>query len=230
MRKNFTIVFVIISLISAGMANAQRFLGAISAGVNVTQVDGDEIYGFKHWGFNLGPSVMLPFGKGKKWDVTMELLFSQYGSYEKYAPVDTFPRPYYQLNLDYVQIPVLIHFTDKNAVSGGVGFSYGQLVAVKEVEHGVRTETNLQGPYSNSDFDVLADIRIKLWQRLWFNFRYAYSMVKIRTRVFHNADHPTDPNYDWTRQQYNNVLTFRFTYVFNQEIIHKKQTKPKNLK
>jgi hypothetical protein len=227
MKKGITIFIILISVFFIKEVDGQRILGALSAGVNATQVDGDELYGFKHYGFNIGPSVIIPFTKSKKWSVTMELLFSQYGSYEKYADIDTLPRPYYKLNLDYVQIPVLVHFTDKNIVAGGVGFSYGQLVAVSEWEHGQRTETNLQGPYKKNDFNVLADVKIKLWQRLWFNFRYAYSMVKIRTRVFHDQNHPLNPAYDWTRDQYNNVLTFRLTYVFNQEIIYKKQTKPK---
>jgi hypothetical protein len=141
--------------------------------------------------------------------------------------VDTLPRPYYKLNLDYVQVPILVHFTDKNAVAGGLGFSYGQLVDVKEWEHGQRTETNLQGPYTKSDIDVLADVKIKLWQRLWLNFRYSYSIFKIRTRLFHDQLYPNNPNLDHTRYQFNNDLSFRLTYVFNQEIIHKKQTKPK---
>ncbi len=226
MKKFFTILILILPFLFIKQAYAQRFLGAFSAGVNITQVDGDEIYGYHHYGFNVGPSVLIPFTKNKKWSVTLELLYSQLGSYEKYANVDTLPRPYYKLNLDYVEIPVLVHFTDKNVIAGGLGFSYGQLVDVKEWEHGKRTETNLQGPYSKSDLDVLADIKIKLWQRLWLNFRYAYSMMKIRTRIFHNQLYPNNPEYDWTRQQYNNVVTFRLTYVFNQEIIHKKKTKP----
>ncbi len=228
MKKFFTLLIFIASFFFIEQAYSQRILGAFSAGMNMTQVDGDEIYGFHHYGFNGGPSVIIPFTKNKKWTVTLELIYSQAGSYQKVGPNDTTGQrqPYYKLNLDYAEIPVLVHFTDKNAVSGGLGFSYGQLVNVKEWEHDSLTINNLQGPYKKSDIDFLVDIKVKLWQRLWLNFRYSYSMVKIRTRVFQNQLYPT-PNNDWTRQQYNNILTFRLTYVFNQEIIHKKQTKPK---
>ena len=218
MKKSLLTGILLLSIIFIGQGYAQRIQGALSAGVNITQVDGDDIYGFKHYGLNIGPSVLIPFTKSKKWDVQLELLYSQVGSYEKYAPVDTLPRPYYHLNLDYVQIPVIVHFTDKNVVSGGLGISYGQLVNVKEWEHDSLTINSLQSPYKKYDLDVIADVKIKLWQRLWFNFRYSYSMLKIRTRVFLTGE---------TRYQYNNDLTFRLTYVFNQEIIHKKQTKPK---
>lgn len=226
MKKSIPAIIFIFSLLLTIESYSQRILGVVSAGVNITQVDGDEIYGFKHYGINIGPSVIIPFTRNRKWDVTLELVYSQIGSYEKYANIDTLPRPYYKLNLDYAQVPVMVHFTDKNVVSGGLGFSYGQLVDVKEWEHGQRTETNLQGPYKKSDVDVLADIKIKLWQRLWLNFRYAYSIIKIRTRIFHNQLYPNNPAYDWTRYQYNNALTFRLTYVFNQELIYKKKTKP----
>jgi len=74
---------------------------------------------------------------------------------------------------------------------------------------------------------VLVDIKIKLWQRLWLNFRYTYSMLNFGRELYHNQLYPNNPNLDHTRKLYNNELAFRFTYVFNQEIIHKKQTKPK---
>src|ERR1017187_5070363 len=140
MKKHILVFILFISILFIREANAQRIFGALSVGMNITQVDGDEIYGYKHYGLNIGPSVLIPFTKNKKWTVTMELLYSQVGSYEKYANVDTLPRPYYKLNLDYVEIPVLVHFVDKNAVAFGLGFSYGQLVNVKEWEHGVRID------------------------------------------------------------------------------------------
>ncbi|MDP4282617.1 MAG: hypothetical protein Q8867_10790, partial [Bacteroidota bacterium] len=68
---------VLLLMLVSGKAFSQHFLGAVSAGINLSQVDGDMVWGFKHVGFNGGPSVMFPFGKDKKWSATMELLFSQ---------------------------------------------------------------------------------------------------------------------------------------------------------
>ena len=217
------LICLILLLISSYNVYSQRVLGAIAAGMNLSQVDGDEIYGFNKVGFNIGPSAIIPFGKTKKFSVNFELLFSQKGSYEKIGPSDTTgePQPYYKLKLDYVEVPVFVRYTDRNLVSGGLGFSYGQLVGVKEIEHGTRTETNLQGPYTLADFEVLADVQLRIWQRLWFNVRYSYSLVPIRHRHYKVAI----PNgYDeWDRAQYNNVISFRLIYVFNQELINKKE-------
>ncbi|MDP4281405.1 MAG: porin family protein, partial [Bacteroidota bacterium] len=193
------------------------------AGINLSQVDGDMVWGFKHVGFNGGPSVMFPFGKDKKWSATMELLFSQEGSYEKNPEVNStgMQKPYYKLNLDYVQIPLMIHYKDKDIIAGGLGLSYGQLVNVKEIQHGIRTETNLQGPYTKGDLQGLLDIRLRLYKRLWFDFRYSYSFLKIRTRYFDNTFN------QWTRDQYNNVITLRLSYIFNEPLPFKEKKKVK---
>ncbi|MCX6252624.1 MAG: outer membrane beta-barrel protein [Bacteroidetes bacterium] len=219
MKKLFTFFLLLSGFFLTNQVYSQRIYGALSAGMNLTQVDGDEVYGYRHVGFNIGPSVILPFTRNKKWTITLELLYSRVGSYDKYPDIDTLPRPYYRLNLDYATVPVLVHFVDKNVVAAGVGFSYGQLVDVKEWEHGARTQTTLQGPYKKNDIDVLADVKVRLWQRLWFNFRYAYSMVNIRVREYNNT-YKT-----WDRKQYNNVLTFRFTYVFNEPLYAKTKEK-----
>ena len=48
---------------------AQHFLGALSMGINLTQVDGDLFYGYYKIGLNVGPMVAVPFGKNKNWSV-----------------------------------------------------------------------------------------------------------------------------------------------------------------
>lgn len=221
-------------LISSYNGYSQRILGAVSAGMNLSQVDGDEKYGFKKVGLNVGPSIIIPFGKDKKWSVTMELLFSQLGSrqkeqYSNDSIADSTTSEYYdgyKLKLTYVQVPVMVHFKDKNIIAGGVGLCYGQLVGAQEWEdyndlRGLfKTETTQRSPYTLSDLQVLVDIRLRLYQRLWFNFRYSYSIFPIRTRTFENPIYHTTE----TRYQYNNVITMRLTYIFNEEI-NKKQGK-----
>jgi hypothetical protein len=232
----FPILFpLLLLLIISGNGYSQRILGAVSAGMNLSQVDGDEKYGFKKVGLNIGPSVIIPFGKNKKWSVTMEILFSQLGSRQKeqYANdsiADTTTSEYYdgyKLKLNYVQIPVMIHFKDKNIVAAGVGFLYGQLVSAQEWEdyndlRGLfKTGTTLRSPYTMSDLQAIVDVRFRLYQRLWIDFRYSYSVFPIRTRDFVNPLYKTVE----TRKQYNNVIAFRLTYIFNEEINKRKGKK-----
>jgi hypothetical protein len=113
-----------------------------------------------------------------------------------------------------MEVPVLVMYTDKEFVSFGAGLSWGRLVGVKEWEHGrlVETTTINSGTYSKNDFSALADFRIRIYKSLKFNLRYQYSFVKIRTREFENLAGDT-----WIRKQYNNVITFRLIWVFNEE-------------
>lgn len=230
MKKLLFPLFLFLLVISVSV-HAQRFLGAVSAGINLSQVDGDEVYGFKKIGFNGGPSIIIPFGKDGKWSVTMEILYSMMGSYQKTNIPDTVvpdsskPASYfgYKLNLNYIQVPLLVHFTDKKIIGLGAGFAYGQLVGVSEWEDGVKTSTSLQGPYTLADFQILADVKLRIWKRLWANLRYSYSLVPIRTRDFTNY---TETQV-WTRKQHNNVITFRLTYVFNDPYVKPRDGKTK---
>jgi hypothetical protein len=236
-RRSISVLLFLFVLAVPAVSVAQRFLGALSAGVNLSQVDGDEKYGFHKVGLNIGPSVIFPFGTKKQWSVTLELLYSQEGAWQKSTypandvPIDSNYMGYYdgyRLYLNYVQVPLMIHYTDKRMVAGGVGVSYGQLVGVSEYEdHNdqrgfFKTETSLSGPYARSDWQILADVRVRIWMRLWLNLRYSYSMKLIRTREFIN---PSDPSDIWTRKQYNNVIGLRLVYIFNDLLPNKKAKK-----
>jgi len=109
-------------------------------------------------------------------------------------------------------VPVLVHYTDKNIFTVGAGLSWGRLVKVDEWEHGNKTNTSLSsGTYSQNDINILADLRFRIWKKLKFNIRYAYSIPKIRTREHSDLSGDT-----WIRKQYNNLVSFRLIYVFNE--------------
>lgn len=205
--------------------SAQQFKAAIMGGMNISQVDGDEVYGYKRVGGHFGVGVILPI---KKWDITLETVFNQKGAFEKtqyeYWKKDSVLNTVdsalytgaYDLRLNYVEIPLMVHYTDRDRYTVGLGFSYGRLVSVSEIEHGGSIP-----PYSDTvefnknDFNILADLQIRVWKQLKFNIRYAYSIVPIRERQFYDIIYKVNP--PWTRKQYNNMLTFRLVYVFNEQ-------------
>ncbi len=193
--------------------------------MNLSQVDGDYAYGFNKIGLNAGAAAIVPFGKN--FSFTLETLFSQKGSYQSKQYEQTITdssgnvitnlNGQYKLYLDYLEVPFLVHYTDKDIISAGVGFSYGRLVNVKEYEHDtLNLNTSLNsGPYDLNDYSVLVDLKFRIHKkipRFKLNIRYSYSMKKTRTRDFYN----TDGEYADTRDQYNNVITFRLIYVFNE--------------
>ena len=207
--KNIIFSFLIFFFIK--VSNAQKIKGALNIGLNATQVDGDEVYGYHKFGWNIGPSAIIPFGK---FSITLENIFSQKGSYQKplysdlaYANKDT---GMYKLKLTYLEVPVLFSYTDKDLITFGVGISWARLTGVDEWEHGKRVvSTTIQsGPYARNDWEALLNLRLKVYKSIKFNFRYSYSMIKIRERTFKNGE---------IRDQFNNVLTFRMMWIFNEK-------------
>jgi len=209
-------ILLIISGVSTKVIG-QIIKGEALLGVNLTQVEGDEVHGFRKPGLNIGAGVLIPFHKN--WDVSMEVTFNQKGARQRaqYNDIDSIGNittGEYKLRLDYVEVPLLIHFTDKNFLSIGAGFSWGRLVNVQEWEHGNRVETTAlnSGTYAKNDFSYIIDARIRIKGPLKFGVRYQNSMVKIRTRDFTDLSGNT-----WTRDQFNKILTFRLIYIFNEE-------------
>ncbi|MCD4731665.1 MAG: PorT family protein [Bacteroidales bacterium] len=223
-NKRLSILLLVLVLISCS-GYGQRIKGAVIAGMNLSQVDGDYAYGFNKIGLNAGAAAIVPFGKN--FSFTLETLFSQKGSYQSKQYEETITdslgnvianlNGQYKLYLDYLEVPFLVHYTDKDIISAGVGFSYGRLVNVKEYEHGtLNSNTSLNsGTYDLNDYSVLVDLKFRLHKkisRFKFNIRYSYSMRKIRTRDFYNEY----GEYTESRDQYNNVISFRLIYVFNE--------------
>jgi len=214
--KVIIVTFLVIVSVSNSLIG-QIIKGEALLGLNLTHVEGDEVSGFKKFGLNIGAGVLIPFKKN--WDVSMEINYNQKGAREpdQYHDTDSLGNittGAYKLRLNYVEVPMLIHYTDKEFITVGGGFSWGRLVGVQEWEHGntVPTTTLNSNIYNKNDFSYIIDLRIRIRGPLKFSVRYQSSMVKIRTREFENV-YTGDK---WTRDQYNRALTFRLIYIFNE--------------
>ncbi|MFA6951288.1 MAG: hypothetical protein WCQ70_11455, partial [Lentimicrobiaceae bacterium] len=129
----------------------------------------------------------------------------------------------YDLKLNYLEVPVIVQYTDKDFISFGLGGSWGRLVKISEAKNGypVNTTTLNSGIYKSNDIDLLVDIKMRIIDRLRFNVRYAYSLSPIATREV--IDSKTGrPN---IRDQYNGMFTFRLFYVFNEKISEQSKAK-----
>lgn len=214
MNKYF---FIFLILVIPVFSISQSIKGGLIAGFNLTQVDGDQLYGFHKIGLNVGATAIVPVGK--KFSATLETIYNQKGSFQ--SKNDTLTSPPYKLVLNYVEVPVLFSYTDKDIIKAGGGISWGRLVKFQEWEHLKRVNwTTPDVPYNHSDVDVIADVQFKLFTGFWFDFRYFYSVAKIRTRTFQDITGRV-----WTRKQYNNDLAFRLIYIFKDKPSVKKKNK-----
>jgi hypothetical protein len=210
-------------------SNAQVIKGALIGGINLTQVDGDEIYGFKRVGANVGAAAIIPFTD--RWSITLETLYSMEGSNQKgvdgrwiqdSAAIKI--NPYndsswfyingaYNLHLDYVRVPIIVHYNDRK-LSLGAGFQYGRLVRVKEQEHDIyNTTPKAEEAYRKDDISILGDAKYRIYGGLFINFRYSYTLFRsIRSRTFYSIN---NPGVTLNRKQYHNTITLRLIWVIN---------------
>ncbi|MCL2168144.1 MAG: PorT family protein [Lentimicrobiaceae bacterium] len=225
-------------------ASAQRFIGGVAAGFNLTQVDGDNVFGYYKAGFNGGPYVKLMLDRKQRFSLTMELLYTQKGAFKKgtnnigyFALGDTllidpnYPdynkKYYYNLRTDYLEIPLLVHFEDPRSKVGiGIGLSWARLVYIKEYEWDLsimkldsgarRLNTTVNsGRYYKNDWGIIADVKIPIYKGLKFNFRFQYSLVPFgKVREFYISDKSTEPI---ERKPFHNTLTFRIIYSINEK-------------
>ena len=191
------------------IANAQKIKGVAILGCNLTQVDGDRVFGYHKVGANIGVGAILPFTDA--FSLHVETIVTQKGSREAAKYLDSLDGSY-KLNLDYAEIPVYVNFFDrKGKMNIGAGFAWGRLINFSEYQNGYKIDfphAYITKPISD-DVSCFANMYFSIYKGLKLNLRYQYSMKSIRHRIF------SDGNY---REQYNNVVTIRLMYVFNDKV------------
>ncbi len=238
--KNSIIRILTVALFCAFMVQnieAQRFIGSVVAGANFAQIEGDNVHGFTKVGFNGGLGLTLPLNRKQTWQISLELLYSMKGSVKhcqpgyfdtaNYAPpmyedvdrsVPFDPKTKCNISLDYVQIPVLVHYEETySGCTFGLGFSWGRLVRAKEIYNGFARTTNVRsGTYKKNDWSVIADVNIRLYKNLTLNFRWEYSLVPIRTQQFLYVRNDGSIVSE-TNKYHNHVISTRLIYFINEK-------------
>lgn len=186
--------------------DSHLFSGLITGGINLTQVDGDNFRGYYKYGVNVGAGVLI--GLKDNFRLGMEILYTQKGSHgnvmKESGNIGVFITKY-DLKLNYAEVPLQLYYTDKNDNLFGGGFAYGRLAnstEYYETKPVVNIDMN-QYPVRKSDWSFMLSSALKLWKGLYFNARFQYSMLPIRTKVPPGFGRP---------EQYNHLWTFRLMY------------------
>jgi hypothetical protein len=69
--------------------------------------------------------------------------------------------------------------------------------------------------YNKNDYSICADFRIRVWKGLHAQLRYQYSLAPIRIRLYEEYK----PYLEYkVRQQFNNQISIRLTYIFGEDL------------
>lgn len=261
--KPHRLILIGLLLLSITSLKAQMFKGEVFAGGSLSQVDGDECYGFERINAQAGVGVLWSLLDDDWLDLGLEILYNPKGALRgdtlKYNSGSFYGL--YDLKLNYVEIPLMVYFTDKHRYTAGVGLSYGRLVGISEKINHVDTGTGVgngwlrwkdgfdgvdgvdlsklrtiddlsnhalydeadpstilvqnSNTYRKNDFSICADLRIRIWKGLHVQLRYQYSLAPIRVRLYEYYKPSLEYN---VRQQFNNQISLRLTYIFGEDL------------
>lgn len=248
--KRFCTILLMCFLMSVFSTDvkAQIVKGECFMGLNLSQVYGDGTNGYKRFGLHGGLGALVPIYSQGDFDIefSLEIAFNQRGAHDNSVAFHydadgdgTIDKNYhygkYDLYMNYMEIPMLFYFSDKQIYSLGLGASYGRLIGLREYELGESTDIDINtgyenGGYKQNDFCVLIDGKVRLHERLKLGVRFQYSMFSIRER-YDLYEVNKNINFDNTLPkeeidklrpsqrptQYNNNVSIRLIYVFNED-------------
>jgi len=196
-KSILTLFFLFVSF----FAGAQTFRAAPIVGFNMAQLDGDNLAGYHKMGFHGGAKVFARLNKN--FSLGFEMLYSEKGSRRNRRIY--FQGEDFEVKLTYVEIPLLIHYMDRNGMAFGTGFSYNALLDTAGFTYGPNNPLNEPVEFKPWDITWIADLLYLINDHYGINIRYSYSLLPIGSYEYSEFRNGRVSN---------NLLTFRFLYLF----------------
>ena len=175
--KYLLVTIFLFSLCSLSTVEGQRgFKGSILAGLNLSQIDGDELVGYRQAGLTSGLKVSFQL-KNRLYG-NLELLYSQRGSSAK-----LFSNNGSVTRINYLELPLYVSFKDwyiENEnyykLSGEVGLSLGNIISAS-----VSEEVTDYNPdwFETKDIGWMLGANYAFTKHLSVTVRYTRSINKL---------------------------------------------------
>jgi len=181
-RTNVTFVAGLFALLVLpfGLTAQQRFKAGLVAGVNASQINGDNTGGYNKLGLLGGLRVITVLSE--KSDVSIELAYSQRGSKnDKSEPVDI------RIDLNYIEVPVLYTYKDwldesgdyyKVQALGGLAFSR---LLKGTVEDSASPPKEITGDLRSNDLSLVLGVEFFFTKHWSLSGRWHSSLNKLAT-------------------------------------------------
>lgn len=168
-----------------GNDSRARFQASAVAGLNVSQIDGDDLNGFHQPGLNAGLRVVAVLGD--RWRVGPELLFSQLGARRNTNSINS--SPYDRFRLNTVEVPLMVYYKDWR-VTAQAGGSYARVIDFSVLDSGGQDVTETR-PLAEELYSIKLGAGIYLTPNLSLNVRWTrglnnvndFGRINMRTRT-----------------------------------------------
>lgn len=181
--KSFNIILVaaLMTVWALPLAQAQaqnKFKASVVAGLTASQLGGDSLSGYDKLGMTVG--ARLSYEVGDRYDLSMELLYSQRGSRESIGFSGSGKQA---TALNYLEIPVYFTLNDwliekENYYKVGIfaGLTYGYLISVTT---GNPILQGREGEFRNHDISARAGVYYAFNKNITFRTYYTDSFIKL---------------------------------------------------
>lgn len=170
--RSFILLFFLF-FSSAAALFGQTFQASALMGINLRQIDGDDLIGFNSIGANAGLRVVAVLGD--RWRIGPEILFSQQGA--RRARSDFFGNNFSEINLNTVEVPLMVYFKDWR-FTAEAGLAYQRLISYSAfaLDGADITESTL---FKEDQLNFQTGVTFYLNSNWGFNFRWSKSIGSI---------------------------------------------------
>lgn len=188
------------------------FHGGFTAGGNFSTVAGDSYGGYKKAGLVGGAAVyvrLLP-----KLMTSIEMLYTMKGSRGVAHKTSMYSGEFFErywLDLNYVEVPLILHYNFTPRWHLGIGAAYGQLVGVPREEIYTDQPVTIDPEttqFNKSDINFVGSAGLQIGNGWFFMMRYQRSLQSIRR--------PENiPVWQNSIAQYNDLFSVRLLYLID---------------
>ncbi len=194
------IILLLFLCLSTLLVYPQSFNGSVIAGINTSQVSGDELSGFNKAGVIIGGGVSIPLSQ--KFDAGIEIVFIQKGSRKK-ADLDKGDYETYKMALSYAEVPIIFEYKASGKLRLLAGPTFGVLVSSKEERYDLVSSL----PFEKYEIGIAGGLSFAFVKNLSLQMRLTNSVLPIR-KIGANTKY-------FVSGQYNSGLSFTLKYTFN---------------
>lgn len=184
--------------------DAQSFNIGVLAGVNASQISGDNYSGFNKAGVLVGFYSNVDVSEDI--NLQFEINYSQKGS-RKNPDTENGDTEFFLLRLDYVEVPVMIRWK-LNRLKIEAGLYYGRLInEYIEDENGTFSIPENLNQFKEFDLGGLFGLNYHLSDHFIMNWRYSNSFIPVR-------DFDSGASYRFNSGMLISYLSFSIRYEF----------------
>ena len=173
-------LFFLFLLLCAAPATAQTFRASALAGINLGQIDGDSLIGFRQPGINAGLRVVAMLSEN--WRAGPEILFSQQGARQRTRPA--FFSSYDDIRINTVEVPLMIYFKEWR-FTAEAGLSYNR-VFTSEIRNFQQRDISAERPLKEQFLNAKVGVTMYFTPNLGLNVRWSKSLTDIDLFPQHN--------------------------------------------